>query len=31
VTYNLEQGDGLIVYHRDEKLDLRPEEPVHRP
>jgi alpha,alpha-trehalose phosphorylase len=31
VTYNLEQGDGLTVYHRDERLNLRPGEPVHRP
>jgi alpha,alpha-trehalose phosphorylase len=31
VTYNLEQGDGLTVYHRDERLDLRPGEPVRRP
>lgn len=30
-TYKLEQGDGLTVYHRDEKLDLRPGEPVRRP
>jgi alpha,alpha-trehalose phosphorylase len=31
VTYNLEQGDGLTVYHRDERLNLRPGEPVRRP
>jgi alpha,alpha-trehalose phosphorylase len=31
VTYNLEQGDGLTVYHRGERLDLRPGEPVRRP
>jgi alpha,alpha-trehalose phosphorylase len=31
VTYNLEEGDGLIVYHRDEQLDLRPGESVRRP
>jgi alpha,alpha-trehalose phosphorylase len=31
VVYNLEQGDGLTIYHRDERLDLRPREPVHRP
>ena len=31
VTYNLEQGEGLTVYHRDEPLDLRPGEPVRRP
>jgi alpha,alpha-trehalose phosphorylase len=31
VTYRLEQGDGLTVYHRDERLDLRPGEPVRRP
>jgi alpha,alpha-trehalose phosphorylase len=30
-TYTLEQGDGLTVYHRDERLDLRPGEPVRRP
>ena len=30
VTYSLEQGDGLTVYHRDERLDLRPGEPVRR-
>jgi alpha,alpha-trehalose phosphorylase len=30
-TYTLEQGDGLTVYHRDERLDLRPAEPVRRP
>jgi alpha,alpha-trehalose phosphorylase len=30
-TYNLEQGDGLTVYHREERLDLRPGEPVRRP
>jgi outer membrane protein len=31
VTYNLEQGDGLTVFHRDERLDLRPGQAVHRP
>jgi alpha,alpha-trehalose phosphorylase len=31
VTYTLERGDGLTVYHRDEPLDLRPGEPVRRP
>jgi alpha,alpha-trehalose phosphorylase len=31
VTYNLERGDGLTVYHRDKRLDLRPGEPVRRP
>jgi alpha,alpha-trehalose phosphorylase len=31
VTYNLERGDGLTVYHKDERLDLRPAEPVRRP
>jgi alpha,alpha-trehalose phosphorylase len=31
VTYNLEQGSGLTVYHGDERLDLRPGEPVRRP
>jgi alpha,alpha-trehalose phosphorylase len=31
VTYNLEQGGGLAVYHRDERLDLKPGEPVRRP
>jgi alpha,alpha-trehalose phosphorylase len=30
-TYHLEQGDGLTVYHRDERLDLKPGEPVRRP
>jgi alpha,alpha-trehalose phosphorylase len=30
-TYTLEQGDGLTIYHRDERLDLRPGEPVRRP
>jgi alpha,alpha-trehalose phosphorylase len=30
-TYHLERGDGLTVYHRDERLDLKPGEPVHRP
>jgi alpha,alpha-trehalose phosphorylase len=30
-TYKLEQGEGLTVYHRDERLDLRPGEPVRRP
>jgi alpha,alpha-trehalose phosphorylase len=30
-TYTLEQGDGLTIYHRDERLDLRPDEPVRRP
>jgi alpha,alpha-trehalose phosphorylase len=30
VTYRLEQGDGLTIYHMDERLDLRPGEPVHR-
>jgi alpha,alpha-trehalose phosphorylase len=31
VTYQLEQGDGLTVYHRDERLDLMPGDPVRRP
>jgi alpha,alpha-trehalose phosphorylase len=30
-TYTLEQGEGLTIYHRDERLDLKPGEPVHRP
>ena len=30
-TYTLEQGDGLTIYHRDERLDLQPGEPVRRP
>ena len=30
-TYALEQGDGLTIYHRDERLDLRPGKPVRRP
>ena len=30
-TYTLEQGDGLTIYHRDERLDLRPGEPVRQP
>ena len=30
VTYRLEEGDGLTIYHVDERLDLRPGEPVHR-
>jgi alpha,alpha-trehalose phosphorylase len=30
-TYTLERGDGLTIYHRDERLDLRPGEPVRRP
>jgi alpha,alpha-trehalose phosphorylase len=30
-TYALEQGDGLTIYHRNERLDLRPGEPVRRP
>ena len=30
VTYTLERGDGLTIYHVDERLDLRPGEPVHR-
>jgi alpha,alpha-trehalose phosphorylase len=30
VTYKLEEGDGLTVYHRDERLDLRLGEPVRR-
>src|SRR5262245_46017851 len=30
-TYTLEQGDGLTIYHRNERLDLRPGEPVRRP
>jgi alpha,alpha-trehalose phosphorylase len=29
-TYTLEQGDGLTIYHRDERLDLRPGQPVRR-
>jgi alpha,alpha-trehalose phosphorylase len=29
-TYLLEQGNGLTVYHRKERLDLKPGEPVHR-
>jgi alpha,alpha-trehalose phosphorylase len=31
VTYNLEQGGGLTVYHRDERLDLKEGQPVRRP
>jgi alpha,alpha-trehalose phosphorylase len=31
VTYNLEQGTGLTVYHRGERLELRPGETVRRP
>ncbi len=31
MTYLLEQGDGLTIYHMDERLDLRPGEPVRRP
>jgi alpha,alpha-trehalose phosphorylase len=31
VTYQLERGDGLTIYHMDERLDLRLGEPVHRP
>jgi len=23
VTYDLEEGDGLTIYHVDERLDLR--------
>jgi alpha,alpha-trehalose phosphorylase len=30
VTYHLEEGDGLTIYHVDERLDLRPGERVHR-
>lgn len=30
VTYTLEAGDGLTVFHREERLDLRPGEPVRR-
>jgi alpha,alpha-trehalose phosphorylase len=30
VTYDLEEGDGLTIYHVDERLDLRPAEPVYR-
>ena len=30
VMYHLEQGERLTIYHRDEQLDLRPGEPVHR-
>jgi alpha,alpha-trehalose phosphorylase len=30
VTYNLERGDGLTVYHRDERLDLKPGQPVRQ-
>ena len=30
VTYQLERGDGLTIYHVDERLDLRPGQPVHR-
>ena len=30
VTYTLEQGDGLTIYHGEERLDLRPGEPVRR-
>jgi alpha,alpha-trehalose phosphorylase len=30
-AYTLEQGDGLTIYHRDERLDLRPGESVRRP
>jgi alpha,alpha-trehalose phosphorylase len=29
-TYTLEQGDGLTIYHKDERLDLRPSKPVRR-
>jgi alpha,alpha-trehalose phosphorylase len=31
VTYTLEEGDGLVIYHRDEKLDLKPGQPLRRP
>jgi alpha,alpha-trehalose phosphorylase len=31
VTYSLEHGDGLAIHHREERLDLRPGEPVRRP
>jgi alpha,alpha-trehalose phosphorylase len=30
VTYSLETGAGLTIHHRDERLDLRPGEPVTR-
>jgi alpha,alpha-trehalose phosphorylase len=30
VTFTLEEGDGLTVFHREERLDLRPGDPVHR-
>ena len=30
VTYQLERGHGLTIYHVDERLDLRPGHPVHR-
>jgi alpha,alpha-trehalose phosphorylase len=29
-TYHLESGDGLTVFHRDERLDLIPGKPVQR-
>jgi alpha,alpha-trehalose phosphorylase len=29
-TYHLEQGDGLTIYHRGERIDLRRGEPVTR-
>jgi alpha,alpha-trehalose phosphorylase len=30
-TYTLEQGEGLTIHHLDERLDLKPGEPVSRP
>jgi alpha,alpha-trehalose phosphorylase len=30
VTYNLDEGDGLTIYHRGERLDLKLDEPVRR-
>ncbi|MBA2961027.1 MULTISPECIES: glycoside hydrolase family 65 protein [Ramlibacter] len=30
VTYRLEQGDGLTIWHRDERLELQPGRPVQR-
>jgi alpha,alpha-trehalose phosphorylase len=29
--YTLEEGDGLTIYHREERLDLRPGQSVRRP
>jgi alpha,alpha-trehalose phosphorylase len=31
VTYTLQQGDGLTIYHRDQPVTLRPGEPVTLP